>query len=254
MTVSFSPNFTIRFLCTIVFTATGVCAGPAWADEKTPRGDVVEKTQEKPLQPKDLLAMLPPCPEEWVLKRSQARTVFRETLGAFAMREYEEVITELEAARSSEPLKPETVIIAIRDTCGCGPHLAPFRKETAPPRGGDFKLGAWNRYPAMMVEMGKERKSLRILVKRRFVVEVVFSGDNLGALDKWLAHCDLRALTAPRKKSAVTIKDRVWIKFVDELRPERSRAYFDPVDFSRPKELPPAADASAGEPKAAAAE
>lgn len=185
------------------------------------------ESQVRPLELGKLLAVLPACPEEWTLKRSRARTLYLENLEAYAMREYEKVVPEEETKKGAE--KPETVILAVRDTCGAGPHIRLFQEETAPPPGGDFKLGAWGNHPAMLVSLGDARRALRILVNDRFVVEVVFAGDNRDALQSWMAGCNLDPLIEADNDRRITIRDRVWLRFLDEINPDRSRRYPVPV-------------------------
>lgn len=176
----------------------------------------------------NLLNLLPTCPDTWIIKRSQARTLYQGNLETYAIREFEEFVLP-DAKKSKNAAKPERVVMVIRDTCGRGPHVEPFQEETAPTSGGDFKLGNWNRYPAMLVRMGKNRQALRILVADRFLVEVVFSGNDHRALKWWLGRCNLKALAEAKPRIPITIRDQVMLYFLDELHPERNRSYSVPV-------------------------
>jgi len=198
------------------------------------RGEDAAKTsanapQARPMELTKLLSLLPACPDTWVMKRSQARTLYLEGMEAYAMREYKEFVLPKEKRAKDAP-KPETVVMVIRDTCGQGPHIEPFREETAPTSGGDFELGKWNRFPAMLVRMGNKRKALRILVADRFVVEVVYSGNNLRALKWWLERCKLKTLSQAKQRIPLVINEHVKLRFLDELHPERTRSYSVPIE------------------------
>ena len=225
------------FRCSIFTSVLAVVfAGPclqvvAEDAKETP----VIKTHPRPMELSELLSMLPACPDTWVVKRSQARTLYQESLEAYAMREYQEFVLP-GLKKSKDERKPETVVMVIRDTCGLGPHIKPFREETAPMSGGDFKLGNWNRYPAMLVKTSNSRRSLRILVADRFVVEVVFTGNNFKALKWWMERCKLKALTEAKERIPVTIRDQVTLHFLDELHPERTRSYSVPIEPEKPDE------------------
>jgi len=198
------------------------------------------KSRARPMELTELLKLLPTCPDTWIINRSQARTLYQDNLEAYAMREFEEFIPPSVKGAKDAP-KPETVIIVIRDTCGQGPHLEPFREETAPTSGGDFKLGNWNRYPAMLVRMGAKRQALRVLVGNRFVVEVVFSGNNLKSLKWWLERCDLKTLAHAKQQRQLIVNDQVALDFLDELHPERTRSYSVPLETKKPDTKKPAA-------------
>ncbi|MCB1237654.1 MAG: hypothetical protein KDM91_21495, partial [Verrucomicrobiae bacterium] len=64
-----------------------------------------------PLAPADLLKVLPKCPEEWLLKRSEARTLHEGHLESYAIRVFEEFVGP--DRRDEAP--PETVVMTIRD-------------------------------------------------------------------------------------------------------------------------------------------
>ncbi len=187
----------------------------------------------RPMELPKLLNLLPTCPDTWLLKRSQARTLYRGSLEAYAIKEFQEFIPP-DKKKTNSTRKPETVVMVIRDTCGIGPHIEPFRKETAPTFGGDFKLGNWDRYPAMLVRLGKNRTALRVLVAERFVVEVVFSGSDLRTLKWWLGRCKLKTLAEAKPRIPITIRDQVMLHFLDELHPERNRNYSVPIEPVKP--------------------
>jgi len=193
----------------------------------------VIKSQPQPMDLAKLLSLMPACPDEWVISRSQARTLYQGNLEAYAMREYKQFVLPGKQRPVDAP-KPETVVMVIRDTCGLGPHIKPFQEETAPTSGGDFQLGKWARYPAMLVRMSKDRRALRILVEDRYIVEVVFSGNNLKALKWWLGRSKVKELVAAKDQSQITIRDQVALNFLDELRPERNRTYSVPIEPEKP--------------------
>ena len=164
-------------------------------------GEEGAKVGESQLQPppmdlQKLLGILPVSPEGWRIKRSQARTLYRENLQAYGMREYEKIPSD----EAKERPPAEKVVVVIRDTCGMGPYLAPFRNKGASQVGGDFEKSEWNGYPAMLVKLGKTRSAFRILVGERFVVEVIFSGEDLDVTERWLAACKLGALEQIEKR------------------------------------------------------
>lgn len=196
------------------------------------------KVQPRPTELAELLKVLPACPDEWAIKRSEARRLYREHLEAYAVREYEKILPPEEPGQKVAP-KPEVVVITIRDTCGSGPHIEPFRKENAPVQGGDFDLGSWKQYPAMMVRLGPDRRALRVLVADRFVIELAFSGNNPRALNLWMKQCDLQALARLVNEESITIRGEVVLRFLDELRPERTRIYLVPAAPDRPADDPP---------------
>ena len=183
------------------------------------------RSQLQPMQLPKLLRVLPDCPANWVMKRSQARTLYQDHLEAHAIREYEKISPAGGTQSGKEVPKPETVVLAIRDTCGIGPHLEPFQKENTPPPGGDFKMREWNDYRGMLVSLGNNRTAFRILVGDRFLVEVVSFGDDVKTHNKWLEATNLKALTQTGNENRITMSEPVWIDFVDELHQERSRRY-----------------------------
>jgi len=218
------------FVSILTMTLSGLCLNAI--------GEELAKTKKAKLQPLpmdliELLNFLPACPDKWVMKRSQARRIYRDNLEAYAVREYEKPV-ESQVKGTENAAKPETVLIVIRDTCGLGPHIKPFREETAPAQGGDYKLGNWDGYPGMLVRLGNNRKALRVLVADRFVVELVFSGDNPKSLNLWMERCKLKALARAKKEALITIRKNVALKFLDELHPERTRRYSLPVEPGKP--------------------
>jgi hypothetical protein len=225
---------TIQRLSTLLFILATSCAAQCLnAAEEESKPSAATLTQPRPMSLTMMLSLLPTCPDTWVMKRSQAQTLYQGNLEAYAMREFEEFALPI-AQRPKNAPKPETVVMVIRDTCGRGPHIAPFLEDTAPTSGGDFKLGNWDRYPAMLVRMSKNRRALRVLVADRYVVEVVFSGSNLRPLKWWLGRCNLKGLAKTKQHSQITVQDNVNLYFLDQVHPERTRHYSVPVDSEKP--------------------
>lgn len=184
------------------------------------------------MDPAKLLDVLPKCPEEWELLRSEARTLVTTHPESHAIRVYEEFVPPERRAE----IKAETVVMTIRDTGRRGPQLEPFRKENLPkpgePGSGDADvrmLGNWGRFPLILVKLEGGRNALRVLVKERFVIELSFRGNNLRPAAGWFNACDLERLLNDTDAPIATDSRVVVEEFVDELHPEKNRRYVRPI-------------------------
>lgn len=185
-----------------------------------------------PVDPAKLLAVLPKCPEEWNLLRSEARTLVTTHPESHAIRVYEEFVPP---ERRPE-IKAETVVMTIRDTGRRGPQLEPFRKENLPkpgePGSGDADvriLGNWGKFPLILVKLEGGRNALRVLVRERFVIELSFRGSNLRPAAGWFNTCDLAGLLSAPDALVETDSRVVVEEFIDELHPEKNRRYVRPM-------------------------
>lgn len=206
--------------------------------EKKEQPSSSEQTDFQPVAPARLLEWLPKCPETWVLKKSQGQTVFRSHLESHAVREYQ----VFRVPGKETVLPTDVMVVAIRDTCGQGPLLKPFRRESNPGSGGDLSLGRWGDFPAILVRMGPGKQSLRLLVADRFIIEMIYAhgNNNIRAVRPWLSGCDLKAMQTAEQETRPPILKRVLLEIVDELNPKRNRRYSAVVNSSKkaPAESP----------------
>lgn len=187
-----------------------------------------------PARPSRLLRLLPEAPELWEITRSEGKNSYSSWLFAQARRDYTAVpdpVENGEEAESSGDSMPESgsepavVTMILKDTCGAPALLHPFVGDLKGTRPLSFRRLHWRSLPALIVAMAGERRSVRVLVEGRYIVEVVSAGLPLSEVQKWLEAVDYEGIGYLPKNPATKLPTSLEMEIIDELNPARSRSY-----------------------------
>lgn len=177
-----------------------------------------------PSSPQALLDALPVALPRWSVTRSEARSYVAGGFYAQAMREFTEILPPEVAANTRTPLK---VIVELRDTCESENQLRPFRMTPEQLLAANLKMGQWRDLPALKVNDGAvEREAVRILLRGRWILQVVYSGRDFRAAEHWLDQIDLAKINNLHYRRYAADPEAVPIVHVNEVDPTRSRRYF----------------------------
>ena len=182
------------------------------------KGDLI------PSSPESLLRILPSELPRWELTRSEAKSYAARGFFSQAMREYTEVLPPDVKARTQTPLK---MLIQIRDTAENETQLGPFRMTPEQLQASPFKRGEWKGAPLLMMNDGDaERTSARILLRGRWILQIVFPNRDFGAAQRWLEQVDLEGVSRLSYVRYSEAPDVIPIQQIDELNSARSRKYW----------------------------
>ena len=205
-----------------------------------------------PLEPRDILPYLPapPAPAgaaKWEITRSSARSNFTDWLTSSALREYRFVPPPDPQKPGAAPEPPQTTRIVITDT-GYWPSYRTYFQGFTPGKSGDAEKFYLGEFPALQVfspapleettpgtsAKPRLRGRFLVLVKNRFLVEIVTTNQERKALSEWVARVNISKLNSVPDTSTSKVPNPVPIVKIDELNPKNSRSY--PLYWSQAKD------------------
>jgi hypothetical protein len=178
-----------------------------------------------PVEPHQLLGILPAAPADWKIIRSDAETTLGEWLETRATRVFQAPPAPVEAgtAVSASKAPRGEIEINVVDTAGFGPALAPFVGfKTSKSDGLEKKvLGS---LPAIIVTSTDGKQLAQVLVASRYLVELTFTHLTNARVEDLLR--GFRFDTLPQKGQTLTNRPREFqLTHIDELEPTNNRSY-----------------------------
>lgn len=197
------PGLTVLFLCSAVA-------------EMTPAHKPIV-----PLEPSDLIKLLPGTPQGWELKESKGKSFYNEWLVSQVSRQF----TQLPQPNSggAKPPQPAMTRIQLTDT-GYSPALFGDFDQFKPGKYGTTENLSFDSFPARRV-ITADGERLRILVKARFVIEVETHNQAPNAAISWAKVCDFNRLTSLPETGIEKLANPVTVRSIDELNPKLNSSY-----------------------------
>jgi hypothetical protein len=203
-----------------------------------------------PVEPIQLLGVLPAAPAEWKVIRSEAETTLSEWLETRATRVFQAPPAPgpANADVTSNALPPGELEITVVDTAGFAPALAAFA-NFAPGKNGNLEKKLIGTLPAIITKGESERQFVQVLVASRYLIEITMTNLPRHPVEDWLRsfHFDL----LPQQSRPVVNRLREFrLSHIDELRPSNNRSYVVSTTNAKRvddflKTLPPVAPDSA---------
>lgn len=176
-----------------------------------------------PSSPGALLSVLPEALPRWEVTRSEGRSYVGRGFFSQAKREFTEILPPEVAEKTKTPLK---VVVEIRDTAENENQLRPFRMTPEQLLAAGLKRGEWKGNPMILLSDGDaEREAIRILLRDRWILQLVYPNRDLNAARRWLDGVDLAKVRALNFRRYTKDQDAAPIQIIDELKPELSRRY-----------------------------
>lgn len=176
-------------------------------------------------KPQDLWQMMPGEMETWELKVSTAESRFNRWLEARAVREYQKIETP-EEAESGKPTPPAKTRIVVTDTAGFPGSIDFFEGfEPGKDEEDDIERRVLSGWPAFLIPYGDDELVVEILVAKRFLVEITLQHQPRRFVGQWVRRMDLGGLAGLPETEIVALPETVKVMRIDQLNPERNRAY-----------------------------
>lgn len=174
-----------------------------------------------PTSPVELLKYLPNAPEGWQLKESKANSFYSEWLVSQATR-----VFEMRASKASSATpEPAASVTRIRLTdTGYYPVLFADFDKFAPGKYGKIESLYMATFPARRVTL-PDGERLRILINKRFVVEIENLHQPPNSGTEWLQYFDLAALGAAPATAVDILPNPLSVENVDEMNPKANSSY-----------------------------
>lgn len=177
-----------------------------------------------PLEPAQVLKLLPATPKGWELKESKAKSFYNEWLVSQAARKYTQTIPpDPKAAPGATPAPQPMTRVRVTDT-GYNPALFGDFDEFRPGKYGNTESFFYNSLPARRMALN-DGERLRILFKARFIVEVETHNQAPNAALGWAKIFDFGRLNSVPDSGAETLANPVTVMSIDELNPKANGSY-----------------------------
>lgn len=185
--------------------------------------EIVVKGSDKPVamlpvDPRELLSLLPKGVEGWKMTRSIAENRYDEWLSSVAERNFER----------PRPKDPEGTImkasIRIEDTGGFRPALGMF-EDFAPATGDGFEKKFIGENPAIIINYGEEDFEIQLLADKRFIVRISCEFQPRRFSKEWLDRVDFTGLSRIPKTPAAPLPEEITMVRFDELNEKKNRSY-----------------------------
>jgi hypothetical protein len=174
-----------------------------------------------PLEPADLIKLLPATPQGWELKESKGKSFYNEWLVSQASRQLLQLPQQ--DSNGARPTPPAMTRLQITDT-GYNPALFGDFDQFKPGKYGNTESLSFGSFPARrMMFSGGER--LRILVKARFVVEIETGNQVPNATMMWAKLFDFSRLNSIPDNGIETLSNPVTVVSIDEMNPKANSSY-----------------------------
>jgi hypothetical protein len=173
-----------------------------------------------PLQPAELIKLLPSAPKGWEMKQSIANSFYNEWLVSQASRQF---VGPPTSKTSSTPALLPTTRVRLTDT-GYSPTLFADFQAFKPGKYANTENLYFNSLPARRISLSNGER-LRILVKERFVIEVETHNQLPNSAVSWAGLLDLSRLTSTPDSGIDKLPKPVTVVSIDELNPKANSSY-----------------------------
>lgn len=172
----------------------------------------------QPLEPKNLLQVLPKQIDGLQINSSQAELKLDAWLNSRATRVFEgtKIVNETPVTYQ--------VTVTIRDTAKEPQALGEFLNFT-PLVLDSYEKKYIGSSPATVLKLGTERLDVKVLLLERYIAQFTIPADQLGKEEDWLKLINISALRSARTPVLKEYPKTVLVSFVDELDPKNSREY-----------------------------
>lgn len=174
-----------------------------------------------PLNPTELLATLPATPTDWTLVRSDGGTNFGEWLTSRATRVFQPPPPPPGTVPAPGPREVEITIV---DTGGFAPTLTSFA-DFRPEKTDAMEKLYVGGLPALTFPLDEGKQFIEILVAGRLIVEITLTGLPQVKAETWLRALHFDALPRLENSLPATRQNEYRVSYLDELHPEKNRAY-----------------------------
>ena len=182
-----------------------------------------------PLQPVDLIKLLPTAPRGWEMKESKAKSFYNEWLVSQASREF---VQQPQPNPTGNPL-PLTTYLRLTDT-GYNPALFGDFDQFKPGKYGNTESLSISGFPARRLTFSAGVR-LRILIKARFIVEIETRNQAPNACMSWVSQFNFSQLNALPDSGIEKVPNPVTVVSIDELNPKANGSY--QVNWSTQEDL-----------------
>ena len=180
------------------------------ADGQAPHKPVI------PLEPDQLLKLLPTAPAGWQLKKSTAKTFFVEWICSQASREFERI-----RPPNAPPAPPQSTTVTLVDTGYFPAFNGPF---------DGFQVGKYGAFESLMIgnmrarrsKMAADRESLQASVRGRFIVSIEIKNQSQASEGAWLNTIDFARINAIPDSGGEQLPRPIKVKLIDELSPTKN--------------------------------
>jgi hypothetical protein len=173
-----------------------------------------------PIEPAEILKLLPPAPNGWEMKESKAKSFYNEWLVSQASRQFVQPQPSTPGAQIPPPLITQ---FRLTDT-GYNPALFGDFDQFKPGKYGNSESLSFGSFPARRITFsGGER--LRILIKARFVVEVETRNQAPNAAISWAKLFDFSRLNSIPDAGIEKLSNPVTVVSIDEMNPKANSSY-----------------------------
>jgi hypothetical protein len=169
-----------------------------------------------PLNPPDLLRFVPNAPTGWEIKKSNAENYYAVWLNTRAEREFTFIPP---VGRSNA--QPQITRLMLLDTGYAPGPLGDFDEFKVGRVGNDESLMILG-YPARRATVGNDKERLRIVVKRRFIVQIETVNQAPNSVMNWLKLFDLPRLSTVPDSGSTALPKPIRITKIDELNPRNN--------------------------------
>ena len=191
-------------LTPLIFLMIGMAQGQA------PHNPII------PLEPDQLLKLLPAAPAGWQLKTSTAKTFFVEWICSQATREFERI-----PPPNTPPAPPQSVTVTLVDTGYFPAFNGPF---------DGFRVGKYGAFESLMIgnmrarrsKMAADRENLQASVRGRFIVSVEVKNQSQASEQTWLNTFDFTRINAIPDSGGEQLPRPIKVRVIDELSPTKN--------------------------------
>ena len=172
-----------------------------------------------PVQPTDLIKLLPAAPRGWTLKESKAKSFYNEWLVSQASRKF----VQQAAASPTGNLPERTTDFRLTDT-GYNPALFGDFDQFKTGKFGNTESFSFAGLPARRMTFSNGER-LRVLLKARFVIEVETHNQTPNSSISWIKQFDLSRVSALPDSGIEKLANPVTVVSIDELNPKANGSY-----------------------------
>ncbi|MEY2480535.1 MAG: hypothetical protein QOI04_1462 [Verrucomicrobiota bacterium] len=176
-----------------------------------------------PLQPPDLIKLLPPTPNGWEMKESKAKSFYNEWLVSQASRQFVQPQPPSSSAGPGGQRPPQITHLRLTDT-GFNPALFGDFEQFKAGKYGNTESLSFNAFPARRITFA-DGERLRILIKARFIVEVETHNQAPNAAMLWAKQFDFSRLNSIPDAGVEKLANPLTVFSIDELNPKANSSY-----------------------------
>lgn len=176
-----------------------------------------------PIQPTELIKLLPVAPKGWETKESKAKSFYNEWLVSQAVRQFVQPAPPNRNLPGAQPPPPQVTQIRLTDT-GYNPALFGDFDQFKPGRYGNTESLMFGSFPARRMTLA-DGERLRILIKARFLLEFETHNQASTALTAWTNQFDFSRLTSLPDSGIEALPNPITAVSIDELNPKANGSY-----------------------------